>query len=124
VTQKMTPSTKSDCIFCKIVAGEIPSPRVHESEDFIVIRDIQPQAKKHLLVIPKKHVANLLEVPTSEAPGIHAGLLATAVAAAKLEGMDSQGFRTVINTRDWGGQTVHHLHLHVLGGEPLAGRFA
>jgi histidine triad (HIT) family protein len=117
-------SSKSSCIFCKIVAGEIPSPRVFENDDFIVIRDIQPQAKKHLLVIPKAHYPNLLEIPVEAASRVHSGLFGVALAAVKLERMDEQGFRSVINTRDWGGQTVHHLHLHLLGGEPLGGRFA
>jgi histidine triad (HIT) family protein len=112
------------CIFCKIIAGEIPSPKVHENAGFIVIRDIQPQAKTHLLVIPKKHYPNLVEIPAAEAAGIHAGILGTALEAAEKEGMTGQGFRTVINTRDWGGQSVHHLHLHLLGGAPLSGKFA
>lgn len=116
--------SQPDCIFCKIIAGAIPSPRVHQNSHFIVIRDIQPQASRHLLVIPRRHHASLADIPASEASEVHAGLLAMAVEAAEKEGMKEQGFRCVINTRAWGGQTVFHLHLHVLGGEPLGGRFA
>lgn len=112
------------CIFCRIIAGEIPSPRLHENDGFIVIRDIQPQARKHLLVIPKDHHASLLEVPAAVSSQLHSGLLSTALEAVGIEGMAAEGFRLVINTRDWGGQSVHHIHMHVLGGEPLGGRFA
>ena len=116
--------TQNSCIFCKIASGQIPSPRVHEDADFFVIRDIQPQAKVHLLVIPKKHYASLAEIPASEASLVHSGILSAAVQAARKEGILESGFRSVINTREDGGQTVHHLHLHVLGGAPVSGKFA
>ncbi|MFN7685641.1 MAG: histidine triad nucleotide-binding protein [Oligoflexia bacterium] len=113
------------CVFCKIVAGSISSPRLFESQQFIVIRDIQPQAKVHLLVIPKKHVGGLTDVTQdSEGHALLSGLLSTAIRVAEQEGLSERGYRTVINTREWGGQTVDHLHLHVLGGQPLKGGFA
>ena len=112
------------CIFCKIIEGGIPSPRVHEDDRFIVIRDIQPQAKAHFLVIPKVHVKSLADVGASHSSQVFSGLLETAVRVADSQGLSQQGYRTVINTREWGGQTVHHLHLHLLGGQPLRGGFA
>ena len=116
--------SQDSCIFCKIATGQIPSPRVHEDSDFFVIRDIQPQARVHLLVIPKKHYPSLADIPGAEAASVHSGILAAAVEAARKEGILESGFRSFINTREHGGQTVHHLHLHVLGGAPVSGRFA
>lgn len=116
--------THIDCVFCKIISGSIPSPRVFESREFIVIRDIQPQAKAHFLVIPKKHIKSLAEVNMTAESTLLSGLLATALEVAKQEGLVEKGFRTVLNTREWGGQSVHHLHLHVLGGQALGGSFA
>jgi len=113
-----------DCVFCKIIAGSIPSPRIFETREFIAIRDIQPQAKAHFLVIPKKHIQSLAEVNVNEESTLLSGLLATAIEVAKQEGLLEKGFRTVVNTREWGGQSVHHLHLHVLGGQALSGSFA
>jgi histidine triad (HIT) family protein len=110
-----------NCIFCKIAAGEIPSARVFENEDFIAIRDIQPQAKVHLLVMPKAHIESL---DSNGAAEVNAKLLNAAVEVARQQGLASEGFRVVVNTREWGGQTVAHLHLHILGGEQLRGRFA
>ena len=111
---------KIDCIFCKIVSGEIPSVKVFDHDEFIAIRDIQPQAKMHLLVIPKSHVDAL---DSEGATSINTKILNTAVAVARAQGLE-EGFRVVVNTRGWGGQTVHHLHLHLLGGEQLGGSFA
>ena len=113
--------TKNNCIFCKIVAGEISSARVFENGDFVVIRYIQPQAKSHLLVIPRNHVDSL---DADGAEEVNAKILSAAIEVARNEGLAANGFRVVVNTREWGGQTVAHLHMHVLGGEPLRGRFA
>lgn len=118
--------TSADCIFCKIVAGKIPSPRVFEDEEFICIRDIQPQAKTHLLVIPKTHVASLDEAFPSKGQGQvdRVGhLFEVATKVARQQGLLPDGFRAVINTGPAGGQTVFHLHLHILGGEPLRSHF-
>jgi len=109
------------CLFCKIASGEIPSAKVFENAEFIAIRDIQPQAKVHLLVMPKAHVECL---DSDGAVDVNAKILNTAVDVARQQGLAPNGFRIVVNTREWGGQTVAHLHLHVLGGEQLRGRFA
>ncbi|MBU6374435.1 MAG: histidine triad nucleotide-binding protein [Bdellovibrionales bacterium] len=113
--------SKPTCIFCKIVNSEIPSAKVYEDPDFIAIRDIQPQAKTHLLVIPKAHFDHL-DSPGAESVTVK--IIAVANEVARLEGLTAHGYRVVVNTREWGGQTVAHLHMHVLGGEQLRGRFA
>lgn len=108
-----------DCIFCKIASKEIKSSVVHETDDLLVINDINPQAPTHLLVIPKRHYSTLIECNDKTFLG---NLLSTAVEMAKKAGIAERGFRTVINTNDEGGQTVFHLHMHVLGGRPQTGR--
>ena len=108
-----------DCIFCKIVSKEIKSAVVFETAGVIVIKDVNPQAPAHLLAIPKKHYSTLLDC---EDTGLLAGLFSAAVQAAKSAGIDKSGFRTVVNTNEDGGQTVFHLHMHILGGRPLSGR--
>lgn len=114
-----------DCIFCKIIDGKIPSPRVLEDENAIVIRDIQPHAKQHFLVIPKKHTVSIAELfeTDPDAKTVTGNLFAMVNRLAKQEKLLPDGFRTVVNTGDFGGQTVHHLHIHVLGGEKLKGFF-
>ncbi len=104
-----------DCIFCKIVAGAIPSTKVHEDEDLLAIRDIRPLAPVHVLVLPKAHVASLAELDDERLGG---RLLATAAGVARAEKLE-QGWRLIANTGSHGGQVVHHLHLHVLGGRAL-----
>lgn len=114
---------KADCIFCKIIAGEIPSPRVYEDKNFICIRDIRPQAKVHLLVIPKDHVASLDEAYPEKGKDHHetvSQLFDATVKIAREQKLLPFGFRSVINTGEGGGQTVHHLHLHILGGEQMS----
>nr|MDD6336430.1 histidine triad nucleotide-binding protein [bacterium] len=107
----------ADCVFCKILAGEIPSTRVMETEDAIVIRDIQPQAPVHLLVIPRRHVENAAGLANE--PELLGRLVALAVRAAQQEGLTG-GYRIITNTGDDAGQSVHHLHIHVLGGAQLS----
>ena len=102
----------SDCIFCKIVKKELPTKIIFENEDFIAFNDIKPVSPTHILVIPKVHIKNLWEANDKELLG---KLLLAAKEIAKQENLN-EGFRTVINTGDNGGQTVYHLHLHVLGG--------
>lgn len=109
----------SDCIFCKIAAHELNADIVYEDEDFLAFRDISPQAPVHVLLIPKKHLDSLLEAGAQEAD-LAARLLLTATKVARQLGVDGDGFRSVINTGDNGGQTVHHLHLHLLGGRFMA----
>ncbi|MFT4171816.1 MAG: histidine triad nucleotide-binding protein [Rhodocyclaceae bacterium] len=108
----------SDCIFCRIVAGEIPSDKVYEDADVLAFKDIRPHAPVHLLIIPKRHIATLADAAESDAP-LLGKLLAVAPRIAEQAGL-TDGFRTIINTGRVGGQEVYHLHLHVLGGpQPL-----
>jgi histidine triad (HIT) family protein len=101
-----------DCIFCKIAAGQIPSTKLMDDDFSFAIADLRPQSPKHFLVIPKEHVANISQF--EDAPKL-GRLFQAATALAKKEGLE-KGFRLVVNTGDDGGQTVHHLHIHVLGG--------
>ena len=115
----------AQCIFCKIVEGAIPSPRVYEDDQFICIRDIHPQAKIHLLVLPKEHIASLETAYPATGAGkgeIVNRLFETAVKIAREQKLLPSGFRSVINTNEDGGQTVFHLHLHLLGGEIMGER--
>ena len=105
----------SDCLFCKIVAGEIPASVVYQDELVLAFRDISPEAPTHVLVVPKDHFDNVEELTTEiELAGY---LLSVAAQIAKTEAPD--GHRVVFNTGDQGGQTVHHVHAHVLGGRQL-----
>ncbi|MGH2411109.1 MAG: HIT domain-containing protein [Chloroflexota bacterium] len=104
------------CIFCKIVMGEIPSAHVLDHERVIAIRDVIPQAPSHILVLPRSHVPGLAELPASDS--LWNELLAAVQEIVKAEGLE-QGFRVVVNQGEDGGQTVPHLHLHVLGRRPL-----
>ena len=104
----------SDCIFCRILAGEIPSQRVYEDEDMVAFHDIHPKAPVHVLVIPRKHIHSLAEA--GEDDGALLGRVTLALPRiAKSLGL-SQGFRTIVNTGSGGGQEVFHLHYHILGG--------
>jgi len=107
----------TDCIFCKIVAGEIPSQKVYEDEAVFAFRDIAPQAPQHILVIPKAHVASAFDV-TAENADLVAACFAAIPRIAKEQGLDS-GFRVISNCGEDGGQTVFHLHFHILGGKSL-----
>ena len=115
-----------DCVFCKIASGAINSTKLFEDDSFICVRDIQPQAKIHLLIIPKEHIASLDEAYPLEGKNrgdIVARMFETATKVARKEKLLPGGFRSVVNTNRDGGQTVFHLHLHILGGEPLGGAF-
>lgn len=103
------------CIFCKIAGGEIPAPLVYEDGEAVVFRDIEPQAPVHLLVVPRQHLASLKEVQDERFLG---RLLLTARLAAAKAGLDE--YRIVVNTGAQAGQSVFHLHLHVLGGRVMA----
>jgi histidine triad (HIT) family protein len=105
-----------DCLFCRIVRGELPVTPVAQNEYAIAFRDINPQAPVHVLVVPRRHVSSLAEATDASELGAIA-LLAAEVARA--QGIAETGYRTVINTGDHGGQTVHHLHLHLLGGRAM-----
>lgn len=106
----------SDCIFCKMVAGIIKPDIVYEDADVLAFRDINPQAPVHILVIPKLHIATLNDL---EDPSLAGKLLQTISLLAKQEGLAEEGYRTVINCNQNGGQEVFHLHLHLLGGRRL-----
>lgn len=106
---------QQDCIFCKIAAKEIPVAAVYEDEHIIAFPDIQPQAPVHVLIIPKKHIANLLE-QAPEDRELMGHILAAIPAIAAQVGVAEDGFRLVMNTKEQGGQTVNHLHCHLLGG--------
>jgi histidine triad (HIT) family protein len=108
----------TDCIFCKIASGEIPSEKVYEDEHLVAVRDIHPLAPVHLLLIPKKHVATLNDVSDLD-DGAAAALLRAATALAGKEGVAEDGYRVVINCNRAGGQEVFHLHVHVMGGRPM-----
>jgi len=104
----------TDCIFCKIVSGDIPGDIVYQDDDVLAFRDLSPQAPVHFLVIPKKHISTINDCQPDDAALIGKLFLA-AKTVAKQEGMDESGYRCVMNCNDDGGQTVHHIHLHVLG---------
>jgi histidine triad (HIT) family protein len=108
----------SDCLFCRIVAGEVPAEVVHRTERALAFRDIAPQAPTHLLVIPLEHHDDLPSAVEADT-GLVADVLAVAAAVARQEGLDG-GFRLVANTGRDGGQTVGHLHVHVLGGRRMS----
>ena len=105
------------CLFCRIVSGDIPAARVMEDEHCIAFRDINPHAPTHVLVIPRAHLASLNDATDAAVIG---RVLLMAAAVARQEGVATTGYRTVLNTNGHGGQTVFHLHAHVLGGRPLA----
>ena len=108
----------SNCLFCKIVAGEIPSTKVYEDETVLAFRDIAPMAPTHILVIPKAHIGSVAEV-SAENSGVVAHIFEVIAAIAKAEGLEN-GYRVVSNCGDDAGQTVHHLHFHILGGKKLS----
>ena len=109
----------ADCLFCRIVAGEIPAAIVAETESTVAFRDIAPQAPTHVLVVPRDHHENAAMLATGD-PDLLAELVADAAAVAAAEGIEHSGYRMVLNTGPDSGQTVFHVHLHVLGGTPLA----
>jgi len=109
----------SDCIFCKIAAGDIPAELVYEDDLVVGFRDLNPQAPTHVLLIPRRHIATINDLqPEDEA--IIGRLYSAAAKVAEQEGIAEQGYRTLINCNDDGGQTVFHVHLHLLGGRRLS----
>lgn len=107
----------SDCIFCKIAAGEIPSKKVYEDEEVIAFHDINPAAPVHFMIVPKRHVSSL-DACDETHRGVLGKILLLAPKLAREQGL-SDGFKTVVNTGPGGGQIVMHLHVHVLGGGKL-----
>jgi len=104
------------CLFCRIVRGEIPAQVVYETPDLIAIEDINPQAPVHVVILPRDHVASLNDAAE---PAIAGRLAAAAAAIARRDGYSDRGYRTVVNTNADGGQTVFHLHLHLLAGRRM-----
>ncbi len=109
----------SECVFCRIAEKKMKAAIVSETDNVMVIKDINPQAPTHLLIIPKAHYPTLMDCDDKE---LLAELLETARKTAKELGLSDRGFRTVINTNEEGGQTVFHLHVHFMAGRPLLGR--
>jgi len=106
---------EKDCLFCKIVNGNIPSEFLFENEDLIVIRDINPQAPAHLLLIPKNHIRGINDVTEAEAE-IMPGMIMAARQMAKKENVAESGYKLVFNVEKGGGQVIFHLHMHLIGG--------
>jgi histidine triad (HIT) family protein len=109
----------NDCIFCQIAAGKLASDIVFEDEDVVAFNDINPEAPTHILIVPRKHLANLNDA-VSEDAALLGRVVITAAALAKQRGLDGQGYRLVVNTGQEAGQTVDHVHFHLLGGRFLS----
>ncbi len=109
----------ADCIFCKIASRAIPAPLLHDDPEIVAFADINPQAPSHLLVIPRLHVRDLPALLASGNEALAGRLLVVAGQVAAAAGLASQGYRLVVNTGAHGGQSVFHLHLHILGGRHL-----
>ena len=112
----------SDCLFCRIIDGEIPSTKVYEDEHFFAFRDINPQAPTHILVVPKEHIESVAAIDETNSAAA-ARCLEAVAKIARAEGL-AGGYRVVSNCGDDAGQTVHHLHFHILGGERLGDKMA
>ena len=110
---------KMDCIFCQIVAGEIPSQILYQDEQVIAFRDINPQAPIHLLIIPIRHISSLTQLTEADWP-LSGHMISVAKQLAKKEGIAESGYHLVLNCGEQGGQLVPHLHLHLLGGRRLS----
>jgi len=108
----------SDCLFCRIAAGEIPATLVHQDEDVLAFGDIDPQAPTHILIIPRRHIGAMTEVTSSDET-LLGHILGTATRVAADAGLDPDGYRLVINCGRNGGQAVDHLHLHLMGGRKM-----
>jgi len=108
----------SDCLFCRMVAGEIQPDVVFQDEHLLAFRDIDPQAPVHILIVPKRHIATLDDLTDADEPLV-GHLVTTAARLARQEGIADSGYRTVLNCNADGGQEVFHIHLHLLGGRRL-----
>lgn len=107
------------CLFCKIIAGEIPSKKVYEDDELYAFEDINPQAPLHALIVPRQHIATLNDLAEKD-DDLVGSMVRRAAAIAKERGFESSGYRTVFNCNSHAGQTVFHIHLHVLGGRSMA----
>lgn len=111
-------ASNADCLFCKIVAGEIDADVVYRDDDVVAFRDINPQAPTHVLIVPRNHVATINDLTQGNVADVGSLFLA-AKAVAKQESLDEKGYRVVMNCMEGAGQSVFHIHLHVLGGRSL-----
>ena len=107
-----------DCLFCKILNQEIPAQIVYEDDKVIAFNDINPEAPTHVLIIPRKHIATINDIEPQDCELV-GHMVATAAKIAKQAGFADDGYRTVFNCNEHGGQTVYHIHLHLLGGKPM-----
>ena len=112
----------SDCLFCKIISGDIPSNKVYEDELVFAFRDINPQAPTHILIVPKTHIASAADI-TAKNSAVVAHIFEVIPEIAKKEGLNN-GFRVITNSGPDACQSVHHLHFHILGGEQMAEKMA
>ncbi len=107
-----------DCIFCKIIRGQIPTDKIMETDNVLVIEDLHPQSPKHYLVIPKKHIQDVVSLTGDDNP-LLCEMFQVVRDVAQKKGLDKNGFRAVINHGMNGGQTIFHLHMHIMGGRPM-----
>ena len=108
----------TDCVFCKIIAGQIPGSLVYEDQEVAAFRDINPQAPLHVLIVPRRHIATLNDLTEAD-DAVVGSMFRAAAALARRHGYADRGYRTVFNTNREAGQTVFHIHLHLLGGRAL-----
>ena len=111
-------SADPDCLFCKIAAGTIPAERLHDDDLVVAFRDIAPRAPTHILLIPRRHIASAADLTDADAPML-GRLFAVAAELARDAGIGEGGYRLVSNVGRWGGQTVDHFHVHLMGGRPF-----
>jgi len=111
----MSEDRVADCLFCRIVAGEIPSTKVHDDDVVLAIRDIAPRAPTHILLLPRRHIASAADL-TPDDGELLGRIFGMAAEIARSEGIAARGYRVVTNVGTWGGQTVEHLHFHLMGG--------
>ena len=107
-----------DCIFCKIASGEIPAEIIYEDDTVVAFPDINSVAPVHVIIIPKNHFATTLDM-SAKAPGLFGSMLRASSEVARLKGIAESGFRLILNTNADGGQEVFHVHMHLMGGEPI-----
>lgn len=108
----------ADCLFCKVVAGQVPATLVFENDHVVAFKDITPRAPTHVLIVPRRHIATLNEL-SPEDDALVGEMVRAAAAIAKEQGLSERGYRTVFNCNAEAGQTVFHIHLHLLGGRPM-----
>jgi len=108
----------ADCLFCKVVAGQVPATLVFQNDHVVAFKDLTPRAPTHVLIVPRRHIATLNELSPEDDPLV-GEMVRAAAAIAKEQGLSERGYRTVFNCNAEAGQTVFHLHLHLLGGRPM-----